>query len=99
MGVACALAGSSAFQISVPVSRSNARRYGSLAAAVKTSPPAVIIGPPRLTDPGGRPGASEPSGAFQRIFPEFRSSATIAPQGGAVQGIWRGLHSGSRYTA
>jgi len=46
--VDCALAGSSTVHSSLPVSASNARRCGSSAAAVKTNPPAVAIGPPKL---------------------------------------------------
>ena len=34
-----------------------------------------------------------------REISQESGSATSAPQGGAVQGIWRGPHSGSRYIA
>src|SRR6476646_4595262 len=99
MGVACALAGSSAFHVSRPVSTSNARKKVSMAAATKTRPPPVTMGPPKVGDPAGNPGFTEPSGVFQRIFPAFRSSATRAPHGGATHGSRLGDTSGSRYTA
>src|SRR5437588_10049449 len=99
MGVACALAGRSAFHVSLPVSTSNARKKVSIAAATNTRPPAVTMGPPKLGDPDGAPGLAEPSGVFQRIFPALRSSATNAPHGGVTHGSRRGDISGSRYTA
>src|SRR5215831_16659455 len=97
MGVDWALAGSSVLHTSLPVSLSNARRCASLAAAVKINPPAVAIGPPRLIDPAGHPSPIVPSGDSQRSLPVFRSKATSAPQGGALQGCPFGATSHSRY--
>src|SRR5581483_5890047 len=51
MGTAWAPAGSAAFHSTLPVSMSNARRWLSMLAAMKTKPPAVVIGPPRLSEP------------------------------------------------
>src|ERR1039457_6792422 len=96
MGVDCALAGSSTVQTSLPVSASNACRYGSSAAAVKTKPPAVAIGPPKLIDPGGAPSPMLPSGASHRSLPVFKSNATSAPHGGGLQGNPDGDTSQSR---
>src|ERR1700690_1453615 len=86
MGVDCALAGSSTVHTSLPVSASNACRCGSSAAAVKMSPPAVAIGPPKLIDPGGAPSPMLPRAASHRGLPVVRSNATSAPHGGALQG-------------
>ena len=53
---------------------------------VKTSPPAVMIGPPRLIEPVCWPGTNEPSGTSQTCLPEKRSTAVVVPHGGALQG-------------
>ena len=68
MGVAWPPAGSSNCQSSFPVCESKARMTLSIAALLKTSPPAVTIGPPRLMVPVCWPGAKEPRGTFQTIF-------------------------------
>src|SRR5207244_939289 len=70
MGVACPLASSRVTQSSFPVSESKARKRLSLVPAMKTSPPAVAIDPPRLGTPVlGMPFASSssttPRGHFQ----------------------------------
>src|ERR1700683_2295282 len=102
MGVALPPAGSCAFHISLPVVTSNARKNGSYVPPMKTSPPAVTIGPPRLIAPGGTwalPGANEPSGTCQRIFPSPRSMAESIPHGGALHGNFDGDRNGERYIA
>src|SRR5690242_20965558 len=99
MGVAWALAGNSTDHNSLPVSTSKARRCGSFAAAVKISPAAVVIGPPRLGDPAGQPSAIMPNGDSHRTFPDARSNATTAPHGGALHGCPFGATSHSRYIA
>src|SRR5215468_10979895 len=105
MGVAWALAGSWPSQTTFPVSTSNARSLSSIAAAMKTRPPAVTIEPPRLIDPNSEDfGEIEscgmrPSGTSQRISPVFKSTAVSLPQGGATQGVPLGDDNGSRYIA
>ena len=60
--------------------------------AMNTNPPAVTIGPPRLTEPGGTVADAppnpcmEPSGTCQRIDSVARSSATSCPHGGGLHG-------------
>src|SRR5262245_21424113 len=84
---------------------SNARSLSSIAAAMKTRPPAVTIEPPKLIDPNSADFGNSvscgmpPSGASHRISPVFRSTAFSLPQGGATQGVPLGDHSGSRYMA
>src|SRR5499427_10597501 len=105
MGVAWELAGSWPSQITFPVSTSNARSLSSIAAAIKTRPPAVTVEPPKLGDPNsddfGRSAScgTRPSGASQRISPVFKSTAVSLPQGGATHGVPLGDISGSRYIA
>ena len=54
MKVAPPLVGSWALQISLPVCTPKARREGSMIVpAIKTKPPAVTMGPPRLGAPRG----------------------------------------------
>src|SRR6202167_5693411 len=96
MGVDCALAGSSTVHTSLPVSASKACKCGSSAAAVKTKPPAVAIGPPKLIDPAGQSPPITPSGDCQRNLPVFKSKATSAPHGGVLQGMPEGDTSQSR---
>src|SRR6202008_3610754 len=92
MGVALAQAGRCAFDNSLPDSISKARRKQSVVPAMKTRPPAVTIGPPRLMEPGGICGCSppkspmEPRGTCQRIFPSVISTAVSMPQGGGLHG-------------
>src|ERR1700691_959073 len=97
-------AGSCAFQISFPVSTSNARINGSQVPLMKTKPPAVAMGPPRLIEPGGTgvPGAISPSGTCQRILPVAMSTAARVPHGGGTQGRpegekrnWRNIPKGA----
>src|SRR5437588_5761884 len=102
MGVAWPLAGSRARHISLPVSTSKARMYGSKVPAMNTKPPAVTIGPPRLNDPAGIvacPGgnsAIDPRGTCQRILPAVMSTAVSAPHGGGVHGKTDGEKNGAR---
>ena len=72
---------------SFPVSESNACRCGSMVAEVNTNPPAVTIGPPRLIDPVCFPGTNVPSGTSHAIFPVNRSTASVVPHGGRLQGV------------
>src|SRR5215475_1792528 len=97
MGVACAAAGNSKFHSSLPVSASKACRWGSMVAEVKITPPAVAIGPPRLIDPVVFPGAIVPSGTFQTILPLKRSTASVVPHGGRLQGTPLGENMNVRY--
>jgi hypothetical protein len=69
MGVACPPAGSANDHSSLPVSASKARRRSSMAAAVKTRPPAVTIGPPRFSVPVAIPGTHVPRGTSHRLSP------------------------------
>src|SRR2546429_9843545 len=100
MGVEWPLTGSSAFQSSFPVSTSKARIYESNVPAMKTSPPPVTMGPPRLGDPGGTcgwPGAKacmEPSGTCQRILPRAMSTAVSMPPGGGGHDRGEGQEGG-----
>src|SRR2546426_746971 len=96
-GVAWPPAGSSYFHSSFPVSESNARRYESIVAAVKTSLPAVTIGPPRLIDPVSLPGFIVPSGTSQAFLPVNKSTASVVPHGGALQGDPLGEKRNVRY--
>src|SRR5215471_6035644 len=96
MGVACAAAGNSYDHDSLPVSESNARRWGSIAAAVNTNPPAVIIGPPRLTEPVCLPANIVPSGTAHTIFPLNKSTASVVPHGGALHGNTSAVINGLR---
>src|SRR5580700_11952093 len=99
IGVACPPAGSWYFQISLPVSESNARRNPSIAADVKTIPPAVTIGPPKVIVPVFIPGIKLPSGTSQTFFPSKRSTAATVPHGGVLQGRPLGESSGVRNIA
>ena len=96
MGVAWPPAGSSNAQSSLPVSESNARSRPSMAAAVKTRPPAVTMGPPRFGVPVGTPGTMLPSGTSHRMAPVNRSTAATVPHGGALHGCPPGASSGAR---
>src|ERR1700731_3042731 len=87
MGVAAPPAGKSYFQISLPDSSSNARIALSIVAAENTTPPAVTIGPPRVTVPVFIPGTKLPSGTSHAFFPVNKSPAATVPHGG-------GLHKG-----
>src|SRR6202795_3192863 len=99
IGVACPPAGSWYFQISLPVSESNARRNPSIAAAVKTIPPAVTIGPPKVIVPVFIPGIKLPNGTSQTFLPTNRSTAATVPQGGVLQGSLLGESSALRNIA
>src|ERR1700686_3989204 len=99
MGVACPPAGSSNFHSSLPDSESKARRKLSIAAAVKTKPPAVIIGPPKVIVPVFIPVMKLPNGTSQTFFPLKRSTAATVPHGGALHGRPLGERSGVRNMA
>src|SRR6202041_3538034 len=92
IGVAFPAAGSGARQSSFPVSTLNARIYESVVPAMKTRPPSVVIGPPRLMDPSGTEPCAppkpciEPKGICQLIVPLAMSTAVSVPQGGAPHG-------------
>ena len=88
MGVAWALA----LQLHLPELFTRGRVKGAEVAVVgppmKTSPPAVTMEPPRLGIPVlGTPrwisSSTTPSGTFQTISPEERSTALSVPQGGS----------------
>src|SRR5258708_19414480 len=85
--------GSGVFYNCVGEAVGKARRNGSKVRAMKTSPPAVAMGPPRLIEPGGVGGCLppksciEPSGTCQRIFSSIISTTDNMPQGGAMQGM------------
>src|SRR5438034_3787343 len=83
MGVAWPPAGSACFQSSLPDSEWKARKKESMDAEVNTRPPAVTMGPPRLIEPVSWPGMSVPRGASQSFLPEWRSTASVVPHGGA----------------
>src|SRR6202795_4375414 len=99
IGVACPPAGSWYFQISLPVSESNARRNPSIAAEVKTIPPAVTIGPPNVIVPVFIPAIKLPNGTSQTFFPSNRSTAATVPHGGVLQGSPLGESNGVRNIA
>src|SRR5882762_11699704 len=89
MGVACALASSSATHSCSPVFASNPRKRLSVVAPINTTPPAVTIEPPRLGVPVVVFSSSTiPSGTFQAISPLFTSTALSVPQGGFWHGHW-----------
>ena len=50
----------------------------------------MIIGPPRLMDPVCFPGTIVPSGTSQTCLPVNRSTASVVPHGGALQGTLLG---------
>ena len=52
-----------------------------MAADVKTRPPAVTIGPPRLIEPVCSFGTRVPSGTSQTFLPVKRSTASVVPHG------------------
>src|SRR5437870_4618854 len=69
---------------------------------MNTRPLAVVIAPPRLTEPhfarsGSLIDGKYPSGTSQRIAPVRRSTALSAPHGGGLHGMWLGVHSQSRF--
>src|ERR1700687_5934512 len=99
IGVAWPPAGRSNFHMFFPGSESKARRKLSIAAAVKTRPPAVIIGPPRVIVPVFIPGRKLPSGTSHTFFPVKRSTAATVPHGGALHGRPLGERSGERNMA
>ncbi len=68
---------------------------------MNTSPPAVLIGPPRLIAPApaGAPRPRLPSGTSQTLSPVVKSMASSVPYGGGVQGRPEGASSGRRRTA
>src|SRR5438094_10396566 len=93
IGVALPLAGSSVTQSSLPVFASNARNRLSTVAPMKTRPLAVAMLPPMLRMPLFSPASPSsasssliPSGTLQAMSPEFASTATSAPYGGAMHG-------------
>src|SRR6185369_10875101 len=96
IGVAFPAAGNAARQSSSPVSTLNARICESGVPAMKTRPPSVVIGPPRLIDPGGTEPCAppksfiEPKGICQAIVPLVMSTAVSVPQGGAPHGTSEG---------
>src|SRR5262245_58277808 len=81
IGVACPPAGSLSCHCTLPVLMSIARRRLSVAAAMKTSPAAVIRDPPLLGVPiligssygipNGPLARASPSGASHKVFPVF----------------------------
>src|SRR2546423_5313326 len=97
IGVALPPAGSLALHSSSPVRVSKARSLNSIAAAMKVTPPAVAIGPPRFGTPwmcesgifalAHTRSRDVPSGVRQRIFPVRKLTPTNSPHGGLVQGI------------
>ena len=87
-------AGRANFQSSRPLVTSNARKYRSRVAPMKTNPLAVVIGPPRLTAPANvrrysYPDLLETFGCAQRNAPEDLACAQA--QGGQ-RAKWRGVH-------
>src|SRR5215471_1724481 len=79
-----------AVQSSLPLFESTARKRLSFVAAIKTSPPAVAIGPPMFRRPvfffpSGNSSVT-PSGTFQAISPVLAFTATRLPHGG----FWHG---------
>src|SRR5262245_8174453 len=92
IGTACALASSSTSQSCWPDRESNARNLRSVLAPTNTRPLAVIIGPPMFNAPvWPKPlafnSSTNPSGTFHAMSPEFTSTATSSPNGGAEHGI------------
>src|SRR5579863_9197120 len=77
-------------QSSLPVFESNARKRRSLLAPMKTSPPAVAIGPPRFMRPvccfAGGSSSVIPSGTDHAKSPLRASTAIRRPHGGFWQG-------------
>src|SRR5215467_9575237 len=92
IGVAWPLTGSLPVHSSRPVSTSTAWSDASTVPATKINPPAVTIGPPSISDPGGTVVCTppkvliEPSGTCQRRRPLARSRAVSVPQGGGLHG-------------
>src|SRR5262245_35329435 len=88
-GIECAGASSFSLQSSFPFRASNARKRPSIVAPINTRSPAVVMLPPRLGVPVLIPLASSsskiPSGTCHLISPEFTSTATSSPHGGATQ--------------
>src|SRR5579883_394549 len=88
--MACALMSSFAVHNSLPVLESNARMRLSFVAAMKTSPPAVAMGPPMFSRPVFfLPSGSSsvmPRGTFHAMSPVFAFTAMRFPQGG----FWHG---------
>src|SRR5215470_15576554 len=104
IGLATPGTGSLPCQSSAPLRPSKARRYASIA-PVNTRPPPVTSAP--LTrpvpvasaTPNGARSSVVPTDDCQRILPAFRSTATSAPQGGALHGIPSGETRISRVAA
>ena len=102
IGVAFPLAGSSVTHSSLPVFASNARNRLSTVAPMKTRPLPVAMLPPIFRmplfspiSPSSARSSLMPSGTLHAISPEFASTATRAPYGGAVHGTV--LPLGRRY--
>src|SRR4029434_9288808 len=90
MGTAWALISSFAVHSSLPDFESKARKRLSLVAAIKTTPPAVAIGPPMLKRPvfffpSGNSSVM-PSGTFHAMSPVLAFTAIKCPHGG----FWHG---------
>src|SRR5258708_26428493 len=92
MGLARPGAGRRPCQSSAPDLAAKAGKYESTA-PVNTSPPAVTTTPltsgvPQLKAmPSGALSSAVPTVDCHRILPALRSSATITPQGGLLQGM------------
>src|ERR1700690_4247856 len=91
MGTACALTGSLVTHNSLPVRESKARKRRSLVAAIKTKPPAVVMGPPKLSRPVlSLPSGNEsvtPNGTCHAKSPVLALTAIRRPHGG----FWHGM--------
>src|SRR5438132_10182330 len=69
---------------------------------MNASPLAVVIAPPRLTEPhwerdGSLIHGRYPSGTSQRIAPLVKSTPLSVPHGGGLHGVWVAVQSQSRF--
>src|SRR4029077_18152682 len=92
MGVALAASTSLVTHSSLPVFASSARKRASMLAPMKSSPPAVAMGPPRgsgvpvFGTPRASSSSNDPNGMRQATSPEFTLTAISSAHGGAWQG-------------